>query len=107
MESNKKSLKKIIVKDFDGSNIMETNCDALYRLVSNNKNYVLGIDGTYQVIGVSMTENTIKKEQISVQKGPVLFYSLGTGTSQFILHYNYSINESKLGAFFLDADVTF
>lgn len=89
------SAKKIIVKDYNGNNIAEKDCDAFYRLVSNNYHCVLGIDGSYQVMYVTVSGKDIEISKMDVPKDFVLFYSISP--SQFLLHYygvNYGENKS-------------
>ncbi|MPM05592.1 hypothetical protein SDC9_51882 [bioreactor metagenome] len=91
---NGTSTKKIIIKDFNGNNIAETNCDAFYRLESNNIDTVMGIDGTYQAYYAQIYSDNITIKKINVPAAPVVFFNINT--TQFLLHYNYSINNSEL-----------
>lgn len=94
-KTNTESAKKeIIIKDLNGKNILEQESNVIYRLKSDGKNMVLGVDGKYQTYSVNFLGQDIIVQKIDLQAAPVLFYS--TGEESFLLHFYRSMNGSEL-----------
>lgn len=86
--------KEIVIKDYEGNNLLARECEALYRLKSNGKDTVLGIDGKYTAYLVHVSDDEISSQIIDVESAPVQFNCLNDNT--FLLHYYRGNNEGHL-----------
>lgn len=76
----------ILMKDLDGNNLLRHPCETLYRLETNGKDTVLGIDGSYAPHSIRVTSQGVEIQKLNLPKAPVRFYS--TADNAFFLHYD-------------------
>lgn len=94
---------EIIVKTLEGETVASLEHKPLYRLVSNGRDRVLGIDQSYQVMQINVDGGEISTMEIETPtQYAVLFYH--KADSRFYLHFNNDLRgEYRLGLFLLDA----
>lgn len=85
----------ILIKDLDGNDLLRHPCEPLYRLETNGKDTVLGIDGSYAAHCIRMTSQGVEVQKLDMPKAPVRFYS--TADNVFFLHYEREAFQSDQG----------
>ena len=97
------SQKTAELRDLNGVLISKQDDVTYFRLVSDWAHNVLGIDMSYRayLISLDINEASINVTSLDVQQAPVLFYMIDK--DEFLLHFDYSINGSKLGFYRLSA----